>query len=204
MKKYISFIAFFCCMIVTVSAQRFCYVDTQYVLENLPEYTSSQKRLQSQTDAWQKEIEIKKENFARTQANFEAEKILLTAEQMKEQETKLSEEADAIRALQDKRYGPLGDLISLRRSMVKPLQDQIYNATKQVADKRGYSFVFDKGSDLIMIYTDPKFDISRDVLAILKPETAPSKTNQKNNQGSNQSSTNQRSNTNQKVNKGSK
>lgn len=54
--------------------------------------------------------------------------------------------------------------------MVKPLQDQIYNATKEVADKRGYSFVFDKGSDLIMIYTDPKFDISREVLQTLKPE----------------------------------
>ena len=54
--------------------------------------------------------------------------------------------------------------------MVKPLQDQIYNATKEVADKRGYSFVFDKGSDLIMIYTDPKFDISREVLQTLRPE----------------------------------
>ncbi len=188
MKKYISFIALFCCLMTTVSAQRFCYVDTHYVLENLPEYTSAQNRLQSQTDAWQKELELKKENFAKVQAIFEAEKILMTPEQAKEQEKKLTDEAEAIRKLQDKRYGPLGDLISLRKTMVKPLQDQIYNATKQVADKRGYSFVFDKGSDLIMIYTDPKFDISREVLAILKPETnsSPAKTggNTKTNTGS--------------------
>lgn len=199
MKKYISFIALFCCLVTTVSAQRFCYVDTQYVLENLPEYTSAQNRLKSQTDSWQKELDLKKENFAKTQAIFEAEKILMTPEQAKEQEKKITDEADAIRALQDKRYGPLGDLISLRRSMVKPLQDQIYNATKQVADKRGYSFVFDKGSDLIMIYTDPKFDISREVLAILKPETG-----QSNNNKTKSGSSNNNNNTNSKTNIGSK
>ncbi|MBO6212512.1 OmpH family outer membrane protein [Algoriella sp.] len=170
MKKWISFIALFLGLASFTFAQKFCYVDSQYILENLPEYTSSQNRLKSQTESWQKEIEQKQENLAKLQAEFEAEKILLTAEQVKEQEKKLAEEIQAVKSLQDKRYGPTGDLVNLRRSMVKPLQDQIYNATKEVADKRGYSFVFDKGSDLIMIYTDPKFDISREVLQTLKPE----------------------------------
>lgn len=170
MKKWISFIALFLGLASFTFAQKFCYVDSQYILENLPEYTSSQSRLKSQTESWQKEIEQKQENLAKLQAEFEAEKILLTAEQVKEQEKKLAEEIQAVKSLQDKRYGPTGDLVNLRRSMVKPLQDQIYNATKEVADKRGYSFVFDKGSDLIMIYTDPKFDISREVLQTLKPE----------------------------------
>ena len=170
MKKWISFIALFFGLASMSFAQKFCYVDSEYILENLPEYTSSQSRLKSQTESWQKEIEQKQENLAKLQAEFEAEKILLTAEQVKEQEKKLAEEVQAVKSLQDKRYGPTGDLVNLRRSMVKPLQDQIYNATKEVADKRGYSFVFDKGSDLIMIYTDPKFDISREVLQTLKPE----------------------------------
>ena len=170
MKKWISFIALFLGLASFTFAQKFCYVDSQYILENLPEYTSSQSRLKSQTESWQKEIQQKQENLAKLQAEFEAEKILLTAEQVKEQEKKLAEEVQAVKSLQDKRYGPTGDLVNLRRSMVKPLQDQIYNATKEVADKRGYSFVFDKGSDLIMIYTDPKFDISREVLQTLKPE----------------------------------
>ena len=170
MKKWISFIALFLGLASFTFAQKFCYVDSQYILENLPEYTSSQNRLKSQTESWQKEIQQKQENLAKLQAEFEAEKILLTAEQVKEQEKKLAEEIQAVKSLQDKRYGPTGDLVNLRRSMVKPLQDQIYNATKEVADKRGYSFVFDKGSDLIMIYTDPKFDISREVLQTLKPE----------------------------------
>ncbi|MEG0188649.1 MAG: OmpH family outer membrane protein, partial [Algoriella sp.] len=113
------------------------------------------------------------------------EKILLTAEQVKDQEKKLAEEVQAVKSLQDKRYGPTGDLVNLRRSMVKPLQDQIYNATKEVADKRGYSFVFDKGSDLIMIYTDPKFDISREVLQTLKPELKEQRNNTNKNSNSN-------------------
>ena len=170
MKKWISFIALFFGLASFSFAQRFCYVDSQYILENLPEYTSSQSKLKSQTESWQKEIEQKQENLVKLQAEFEAEKILLTAEQAKEQEKKIADEVKAVKALQDKRYGPTGDLVNLRRSMVKPLQDQIYNATKEVADKRGYSFVFDKGSDLIMIYTDPKFDISREVLQTLRPE----------------------------------
>lgn len=173
MKKWIRFIALFFGLASFTFAQRFCYVDSQYILENLPEYTSSQNKLKSQTESWQKEIEQKQENLAKLQAEFEAEKILLTAEQVKEQEKKLADEVAAVRILQDKRYGPNGDLVNLRRSMVKPLQDQIYNATKEVADKRGYGFVFDKGSDLIMIYTDPKFDISREVLMTLRPELKP-------------------------------
>ena len=170
MKKWISFIALFFGLASVTFAQKFCYVDSEYILENLPEYTTSQSRLKSQTESWQKEIEQKQENLTKLQAEFEAEKILLTAEQVKEQEKKIAEEVIAVKKLQDKRYGPSGDLVNLRRSMVKPLQDQIYNATKEVADKRGYSFVFDKGSDLIMIYTDPKFDISREVLQTLRPD----------------------------------
>ena len=185
MKKWISFIALFFGLASFSFAQRFCYVDSQYILENLPEYTSSQSKLKSQTESWQKEIEQKQENLAKLQAEFEAEKILLTAEQVKEQEKKLAEEVQAVKSLQDKRYGPTGDLVNLRRSMVKPLQDQIYNATKEVADKRGYSFVFDKGSDLIMIYTDPKFDISREVLQTLKPELKEQRNNTNKNSNSN-------------------
>jgi len=177
MKKWISFIVVFFGLIGSVAAQRFCYVDTQYVLESLPEYTTSQNRLKSQTEAWQKELEMKSESLSKVQAAFEAEKILLTPEQVKEQEKKIAEELKSIKDLQEKRYGPNGDLVVLRRSLVKPIQDQVYNATKQVADKRGYSFVFDKGSDLIMIYTDPKFDISREVLNVLVPTNNQTNTN---------------------------
>lgn len=193
MKRWISFVVVFLGLVGSVSAQKFCYVDTQYILENLPEYTNSQNRLKTQTENWQKEIEAKSENLIKVQAAFEAEKILLTAEQVKEQEKKIADELKAIKDLQEKRYGPTGDLVFMRRALVKPIQDQIYNATKQVADKRGYSFVFDKGSDLIMIYTDPKFDISRDVLNVLKPENTPKQNT------NNRTSSNNKTNTTNKT-----
>lgn len=177
MKKWISFVVVFFGLFVSVNAQKFCYVDTQYILENLPEYTSSQSRLKKQTESWQKELEVKQENLVKFQSAFEAEKILLTAEQIKTQEKKIADDFKDIKELQEKRYGPNGDLVFMRRALVKPIQDQIYNATKQVADKRGYGFVFDKGSSLVMVYTDPKFDISRDVLNILVPDNNQTKQN---------------------------
>lgn len=197
MKRWISFVVVFLGLVGSVSAQKFCYVDTQYILENLPEYTNSQNRLKTQTENWQKEIEAKQENLTKVQAAFEAEKILLTAEQVKEQEKKIADELKAIKDLQEKRYGPTGDLVFMRRALVKPIQDQIYNATKQVADKRGYSFVFDKGSDLIMIYTDPKFDISRDVLNVLKPENTPKQNTNNRTSSNNKTSTGNKTGTSQ-------
>ena len=194
MKKWISFIVLFLGCYGPLFAQKFCYVDTQFILESLPEYTNSQNRLKTQTESWQKELEVKQENLAKVQASFEAEKILLTPDQIKDQEKKIAEEIKAIKELQEKRYGPNGDLVFMRRALVKPIQDQIYNATKQVADKRGYGFVFDKGSDLVMIYTDPKFDISREVLNVLVPT----------NDNKNSSRTNSKTPTNSKTNSNTK
>lgn len=196
MKKLIFLVLIFIGFSSTVSAQRFCYVDTEYILTNYPAYNTAQNSLKRQTEAWQKELELKKEALQKMQAEFEAEKILLTDEQVKAQQQKLDEEANNIRVLQDKRYGPEGDLINLRKSLVKPIQDQIYNATKQVADRLNYSFVFDKGSDLIMVYTDPKFDISREVLKILVPEKFDTRTNTNNSNNRTNNNTNNRNNNN--------
>lgn len=199
MNRWISFVVLIFSFFGTASAQKFCYIDSEYILENLPEYTNSQNRLKTQTQSWQKEIETKQENLAKLQANFEMEKILLTADQIKDQEKKLADELKAIKDLQEKRYGPNGDLVFMRKALVKPIQDQVYNATKKVADKRGYSFVFDKGSELIMVYTDPKFDISRDVLNELVPNNNQTKqntnnrsTSNNNNNSKNKTTTNQR------------
>lgn len=195
MNKWINLVVLTFCFFGTAKAQKFCYIDSEYILENLPEYNNSQNRLKTQTQAWQKELETKQENFAKLQANFEMEKILLTADQIKDQDKKLTDELKAIKDLQEKRYGPNGDLVFMRKALVKPIQDQVYNATKKVADKRGYSFVFDKGSDLIMVYTDPKFDISREVLNELVPNNNQTKPNTTNNR----STTNSKTNSNNKT-----
>ena len=113
MKKWIFLLLIFLGLTKESFAQRFCYVDTEFILNNFPAYTNAQTNLQRQTDAWQKEIELKKEAVAKLQAEFEAEKILLTDEQVKAEQKKIDDELAAIRSLQDKRYGPTGDLINL-------------------------------------------------------------------------------------------
>lgn len=186
----------------TVDAQRFGYVDSDYILENLPTYTQAQQRLKAQTEQWNLEIQNKQNALNKRQADFLNEKVLLTEDQIKKEEAEIETEIKAIRDLQEKRYGQNGDLINLRKSLVKPIQDQIWNAVKQVAEKRNYGFIFDKGSDLIMVYTDPKFDISREVLLILNPNANIKENNNSNNNSNTRNNTsNSRNNTSTSTNK---
>ena len=152
-----------------LSAQRFGYVDTDYILENLPSYNDAQQMLKSQTEQWSKEIQNRQNNVTKRQADFLNEKVLLTEDQIRNEQEEIDRELREIKQIQEKRYGQDGDLIKLRKSLVKPIQDQVWIAVKEVAEKRNYGFIFDKGSDLIMVYTDPKFDISREVLLQLNP-----------------------------------
>ncbi|MFA7448000.1 MAG: OmpH family outer membrane protein [Weeksellaceae bacterium] len=165
----------FCITVMPLSAQRFGYVDTDYILENLPQYSQAQKTLQNQTQQWNQDIQNRQAAVNKRQADFLNEKVLLTEDQIKKEELEIDQEIAAIKQLQEKRYGQEGDLIRLRKSLVKPIQDQVWIAVKQVAEKRNYGFIFDKGSDLIMVYTDPKFDISREVLLQLNPNAVEKK-----------------------------
>lgn len=173
MKKIVLFILFLG-IALPASAQRFGYVDTDYILQNLPEYNQAQQRLKTQTEQWNREIVNRQNNLDKIQADFLNEKVLLTEDQIKKQQEIIDTEQKEIKQLQEKRYGQNGDLIVLRKSLVKPIQDQIWIAVKEVAEKRNYGFIFDKGSDLIMVYTDPKFDISREVLLQLNPSAVES------------------------------
>lgn len=185
-----------------LSAQRFGYVDTDYILKNLPQYNQALSTLENQTKQWNQEILQRQEDLEKRRANFLNEKVLLTDDQIKKEEAEIEAEANEIRELQEKRYGQDGDLIRMRRSIVKPIQDQVWIAVKQVAERRNYGFVFDKGSDLIMIYTDPKFDISRDVLNILNPNAVGGRSGASSNSNTSKGNTNantNRSNTNRRT-----
>ena len=181
---------------VSLSAQRFGYVDTDYILENLPSYNDAQQMLKTQTEQWNKEIQNRQRNANKRQADFLNEKVLLTEDQIRKEQEEIDREFREIKQIQEKRYGQDGDLIKLRKSLVKPIQDQIYVAVDEVAKKRNYGFIFDKGSDLIMVYTDPKFDISREVLLLLNPNAVekPSKGNSSNSSNGRTSNSTKKSN----------
>jgi outer membrane protein len=164
MKKIIfSFVLLLLGATVT-TAQKFAYLDTQYILENLPEYKSAQQQLDRISIQWQKEIEVKFAEIDKMYTDFQAESILLTDDMKRKREEEIIDKEKEAKELQKQRFGKGGDLLKRRQDLIKPVQDKIYNAIKEIATTKNYAVVFDKSSDLTMLFTNPKYDISDNVL----------------------------------------
>ena len=162
-RLFIAFILFFG-MSSIANAQRMAYVDTQYILDNVPEYQTAQTQLNEMSEQWQKEIETKFSQVEKKRRDYEAEKILLPAEMKKQRENEIAAMESSAKELQKKRFGVGGDLFMKREELIKPIQDRIFNAIQHVASERNYSFVFDKANQSNLLFADPKFDISDQVL----------------------------------------
>ena len=164
MKKIV--LAFFLLvgMMTTVFGQRYAYVDTDYILENIPEYAEAQLELDKVSEQWQQEIEALFVDAEKKRQDFEAEAILLPAEIKKQREKEIGEALTKAKEMQKKRFGVGGDLFSKREELIKPIQDRIFNAIQEVASDRNLAFVFDKANQSNLLYADPKFDISDQVL----------------------------------------
>lgn len=146
------------------SAQRYAYVDSQYILDKVPEYQKAQEELDKLSEDWLKEVESKFALVDQKRKEFEAEKILLPEEikvQRLKEIKKLETEA---MELQKQRFGVGGDLFMKREELIKPIQDQIYNAIQSIASERNFAFVFDKANQSNLLYADQKYDISDQVL----------------------------------------
>jgi outer membrane protein len=145
-------------------AQKYGYVDTQYILESVPEYTEAQEQLNKLSEQWQQEIEEKFMLVEKQQREFETEAILLPDEIKKQRQKEIDDMRLGAMELQKQRFGVGGDLFKKREELIKPIQDRIFEAIQQVAVERQYSFVFDKANQSNLLYADPKFDISDAVL----------------------------------------
>jgi outer membrane protein len=148
-------------------AQKFAYVDSQYILENIPEYKLAQDQLNALSSQWQKEIEAKFKELEEMKEAYRMEKILLTPEMKMDREAKIKEKEDEVRKLQQQRFGPTGDLFKKRQELVKPVQDRVFNAISEFASRGKYGIIFDRSSDLIMLFADPSLDKSEDILRAL-------------------------------------
>jgi outer membrane protein len=164
MKKIVLSLILFFSGIGFLSAQKFAYVDTQYILENLPDYKSAQQQLDRISIQWQKEIEAKFAEIDKMYNDFQAESILLTDDMKRKREEEIIDKEKEAKELQKQRFGKGGDLLQKRQDLIKPVQDKIYNAIKEIATQKNYAVVFDKSSDLTMLFTNPKYDISDQVL----------------------------------------
>lgn len=146
------------------SAQKFAYVDTEYILGQIPEYKAAQSELDKISVQWQKEIEAKYAEIDKMYKAYQAEQILLTEDMKKKREGDIVAKEKEAKDLQKQRFGVDGELFKKRQELVKPIQDKVYNAVKGIAEKGGYAIIFDKAGDLTMLYANSKNDKSDDVL----------------------------------------
>jgi len=163
MKKIIALL--FCMGIFFYSyAQRFAYIDSQYILSKIPEYKTAQDELNQLSVQWQKEIEAKYSEIDQLFKAYKADEVLLTEDMKEKRKTEIEQKEQEVKDLQKQRFGVGGDLFKKRQELVKPLQDKIYTAVQDLAEKENLAVVFDKSSDLTMLYTNNKYDKSDEIL----------------------------------------
>lgn len=164
MKRIVVTFALIFSIVAVASAQKFAVVDTKYILENIPEYDSKQSQLDEISLQWQKEIEEKLSQVDKMYKDYQAEGILLTEEMKRRREDEIMAKEKEVKELQKRRFGVDGDLYKKRQELIKPIQDKVFNAIKELAVARSYAVIFDKSSDLTILFASEKYDLSEDVL----------------------------------------
>jgi len=165
MRKRILLLTVFICASASLFAQKYAFVDTEYILDNISEYKASQQQLDQVSINWQKEIEAKYAIIDKLYKDYQAEQILLTEEMKRKREAEITTKEKEVKEFQKQKFGFEGELFKKKQELVKPIQDKIYNAVKKLATDQGYAVIFDKSTDhLTMLYTNSKYDKSDDIL----------------------------------------
>lgn len=151
----------------SVFAQKYAFVDTQYILDNISEYKAAQQQLDQLSVAWQKEIETRYTAIDKLYKDYQAEQILLTDDMKRKREVEITAKEKEVKDFQKAKFGYEGELFKKKQELIKPIQDKIYNAVKKLATDQSYAVIFDKSSDLIMLYSNPKYDKSDDILTAM-------------------------------------
>jgi Skp family chaperone for outer membrane proteins len=171
MRKQYLFIFLALIVVHTTQAQgkttRIGYIDMEYILENVSDYKEAKSQLELKAQKWKQEIETKKIEINKLQENLKAEKALLTKELIEERETEIKFLESEMLSYQDKLFGPQGNLIRQKAALAKPIQDQVFTAVQDIAEAKNYDFIFDRSSDLTMLFSNKRFDISDQVLRVL-------------------------------------
>ena len=155
---------FACLMLNSVSAQKFGYIDSDYVLSKMSEFKKAQTELDQLAEGWEKEIGEMEKKVDGLYASFRAEEVLLTEEMRNERKAEISKKEAEMRAFQKKIFGFEGLYFLKKKELIKPLQDKVWDATEKVAKSNRLAIIFDKAGELVMIYTDPRHDYTEFVL----------------------------------------
>ena len=159
--------AILCTLTFAAMAQRgarIAYIDMDVILSKNKEFSTASQLLDEKIAQWKKEIELKKIQLKRIEDQFAVEKILLTPELIADRELEIKDFAAEVVSLQEKRFGPNGDMMIQKNQLLKPVQDQVLSIVQDIAKERKYDFVFDRSSDIIMLYSAKNYDISDLVL----------------------------------------
>jgi len=148
-------------------AQKYCIIDSKYILERVPDYKNAQDKLDALSKAWQTEVDNRMADVDRLYKSYQAERAMLSDEVRKKREDEIVTKEKAAKDLQKKYFGYEGDLFKKRQELVKPVQDRVYNAVQKMTQQKGYDIVLDKAGGVTLFYADPKLDRSDDVLKLL-------------------------------------
>ena len=159
-----TFVLLFSSITFLGQSQKYAFVDTEYILDNIPEFQDAQDELDDLSVKWQKEIEAKYAEVEEMYQDYKAEAVLLPDDIKKKREDEIIQKERQVKELQQKYFGPQGELYKTRQELIQPIQEKVFNAIETIANTRNYSFVFDKAGGMTLLYGDPKFDISDDVL----------------------------------------
>ena len=143
------------------------YIDMEYILQNVPSYTEAKNQLELKAQKWKQEIEVRNNEITRLKDALKTEQVLLTKELIAEKQEEITFQEKELLEYNQKRFGPNGDLIIQKGILVKPIQDQIFTIVQDLADSKKYDFIFDKSSDLTMLFASKRYDLSDLVIRTL-------------------------------------
>lgn len=164
MKRFGLLLFAVCLSMATLQAQRIAYVDVDQILNAVPEYKVAQDELDQTAAKWKQEIQTKYNEIDQMYRRYQAEQVLLSETQAAQREEDIVNKEKAVQQLQRRRFGPEGELFEKRKDLVQPIQERVYTAIENYAKDRGFDFVLDKSGGASMIYANPEFDRTKDIL----------------------------------------
>jgi outer membrane protein len=167
MKKSILLFGLFFAIAASSYAQKFAFIDMDYILKNISTYETANQQLDLTSKKWQAEIEKKQQEVQNMYKTYQSESVFLSAEQKTKRENEIVSKEKDLQDLKKKYFGADGELFKKREALIKPIQDEIYTAVKEIADTKGYQVVVDRASATSVIFASPRIDISNEVLAKL-------------------------------------
>lgn len=167
MKRILLMIAVAFGISLAASAQKYALVDMEYILRNVPAYEMANEQLNQVSQRWEKEVNELTKEAETMYKNYQADMVFLTDDQKKKREEEIVAKEKEATDLRYKYFGPEGELYKKRQSLMKPIQEDVYNAVKAVAEEKGYQTIFDRASSQSIVFASPRIDVSNEVLSKL-------------------------------------